>query len=128
MQNDEQRLEVELQPTADAPSIARGLVRDALQGTELLQLLGDAQLVTSELVTNVTQHADGPVRLTIVVDARQMRVEVKDQTNAGPIVNTAPDSQGGFGLQVVKALSSRWGVEFETDDGSGKTVWSELHL
>ena len=82
-------------------------------------------LVVSEMVTNAVQQGDGPVRVTLAVDATTLRVEVFDAGHRMPVLGpvTEPDATGGRGLQLVDALCDAWGVDEAVD---GKTVWATL--
>jgi anti-sigma regulatory factor (Ser/Thr protein kinase) len=92
------------------------------------QLLDDALLLTNELVTNAVRHAGhatkDPIEVAISVDDRTLRLTVRDK---GPGFDPARPrertEEGGWGLDLVKALSSRWGVE-RTDTGTD--VWFEI--
>jgi anti-sigma regulatory factor (Ser/Thr protein kinase) len=69
----------------------------------------DAELLTSELVTNSVQHAGGhTIRLHVVLGASTLRVEVADASERSirPRVDAEP---GGFGLMLVAAIATRWG-------------------
>ncbi|MEU7301277.1 ATP-binding protein [Streptomyces sp. NPDC007189] len=69
----------------------------------------DAQLVVSELVTNVAKHAPGPcaVRLELPPDAAALRITVTD-TSPDPPLRRPPDPRrvGGHGLHLVTMLSN----------------------
>jgi anti-sigma regulatory factor (Ser/Thr protein kinase) len=109
---------------------ARRFVREAAAPAAPSQVLDDAMLLTSELVTNAVRHAghtsDDPIELTVFVDSQVLRVSVRDQ---GPGFDPSEDSvasdEGGWGLNLVRRLSSRWGVT-HADDGTD--VWFEIHL
>lgn len=83
-----------------------------------------AVLLVSELVTNATVHAGSKIRLTVYVDSRWVRVEVKDDGPGQPVLRSStPNHLKGRGLAVVDRLSTDWG----TDQHKGhKTVWFEI--
>lgn len=87
----------------------------------------DVQLVCTELVTNVHQHARSAGRLRIVKRAggRVVRVEVDDQSPNTPVVAAEPAANAGHGrgLLIVNRLAKRWGVRRTS---YGKTVWADL--
>jgi anti-sigma regulatory factor (Ser/Thr protein kinase) len=85
----------------------------------------DARLVATELVANVVDHADTDCVLTVSMDGAGLRIEVRDFYRCLPPRPRPIDLHAlrGRGLQVVSALSARWGVS-EFDDG--KSVWAEL--
>ncbi|WP_328683715.1 ATP-binding protein [Streptomyces sp. NBC_00343] len=73
------------------------------------EVLGNAELVLSELVTNAL-----------------LRLEVSDAGAGTPELREPGDEEtGGRGLLLVEALALRWGVE-KRAGGVGKTVFAEL--
>jgi anti-sigma regulatory factor (Ser/Thr protein kinase) len=109
---------------------ARRFVRESV-GPVPRRIVDDAVLLTSELVTNAVRHA-GPdaqdaIEVTVSVDPRVLRITVGDR---GPgfdpeeVVRRRSD-EGGWGLDLLRRLSSRWNV----DRGSaGTDVWFEIDL
>jgi len=93
-----------------------------------------AVLLTSELVTNVVQHAR--TELTVVVNVEpSVRVEVHDgvvatrafrEIVARPRTEVPATSHGGRGLGLVSALASRFGLDDEPGHWDGKILWFEL--
>ncbi len=86
------------------------------------QALRNVQTVASELVNNAIVHGRGEVTLEAALGRGSVRVEVIDQgTGNTPGTRERADGDtGGWGLQLVQALSRRWGV------GEGTThVWAE---
>jgi anti-sigma regulatory factor (Ser/Thr protein kinase) len=120
--------EVTLAAGLDAPAAARAAVTHWMAGHVSRAMLVDAQLLVSELVANSVRHsdsaADAVVSVRAHVRADVLVLEVHDRETGGSITRRAPDPQlgGGFGLNVVEALSRRWGV---TRD-AGTRVWVEL--
>jgi anti-sigma regulatory factor (Ser/Thr protein kinase) len=106
---------------------APGQARDALTSLNALdaELLGDAKLLVSELVTNSVKYGgDGPVRLIVrYEDSGRLRIEVVDRGGGFvPIARDRPATDvGGWGLHLVQELTDRWGVY----EGSTH-VWFEL--
>ena len=109
---------------------ARRHVRDALGLHGMGEFAQDAAIITSELVANAVQHACGngaatigvtltcagnPAAVTSIVSDSSPQVPVRRDTPAG--------SEQGRGLQIVEALSARWGWRYE--DG-GKAVFAVL--
>lgn len=85
----------------------------------------DATLLVSELASNAVEHARTPFVVTVRI-GRAVRVEVADESDLLPVItNPRTHSERGRGLAVVRAMSSRWGVEFRS---TGKVVWFELPL
>jgi anti-sigma regulatory factor (Ser/Thr protein kinase) len=110
-----------------APSVsgARRFVAAALRRWECADDFVDlALLLTSELVTNAYRHAGTGTRVTVGVDDDRVRVEVRDVGSGKPELRPHDTSRvDGRGLQIVDALSDRWG--YESNDG-GTSVWFEL--
>ncbi|MFE2280385.1 SpoIIE family protein phosphatase [Streptomyces sp. NPDC059454] len=103
---------------------ARRFVRAALGGAAP-DLVDTAQLLVSELVTNVVLHARTEVEVAARVDDGTVHVRVGDRRpDRGLVPHGCPPYAGtGQGLPLVARLSSRRGVE---TGGGGKTVWFEL--
>ncbi|MEU7045277.1 ATP-binding protein [Streptomyces varsoviensis] len=117
--------------TPAAPKICRDFVRSVLAASELDQLAEVAVLCTSELVTNVHQHADGDVLLVAAVEPAYVRIEVHDE---GPGLDRLPTPRRaesgdthGRGLFLVYALADLCGVTAAAV-GRGKGVWFQLNL
>ncbi|WP_245778046.1 ATP-binding protein [Lentzea xinjiangensis] len=113
--------------TAEGGSCARArrVVRDAAASWGLSEdLADDAQLVVTELVSNGIDHGEGTITLTVSRKSGGMLVEVHDESSAQPQVRPVDtNSARGRGMQLVQALSVRWGI---TPDGNGKVVWAQL--
>ncbi len=116
-------LEARLPPTRQAPAEARGLL-DRLEGRVASELLDEARLLVSELVTNSVKYGgDGPIRLEVTAAGDRVRAEIIDQ-GAGftPAARDGElDRVGGWGLHLVQRLASKWGTY------AGSThVWFEI--
>ncbi|MFE6162409.1 ATP-binding protein [Streptomyces sp. NPDC056486] len=110
---------------ASSPKICRDFVRSALVTLGLGHLADVAALCTSELVTNVLQHAKGDVHLRAAVAATHVRIGVYDGSPQLPSPRRAPaEDEDGRGLFLVTALSDVCGV---TPTGGGKEVWFQLN-
>lgn len=106
-----------------AREVLRGICVDALVSPPLTET---ALLLVSELVTNSVVHGSGRPVLDISVEPEVLRVTVTDGAAGLPHVQreTPLLGDGGRGLQLVEALSSRWGANRRVP--SGKSVWFEL--
>jgi two-component sensor histidine kinase len=80
-------------------------------------------LLLSELATNALMHASSPYRLTVEMDADETFVEVADAGDGDAFTRPPAHVDGGYGLNLVNALASRWGAEPREH---GKTVWAAV--
>lgn len=110
---------------------ARRFARDTVALWGLTETAHDAELIVSELLTNaVTAVARMPFRahigLLITADPRQLLLLVWDASPDPPVrPDHDDDAPGGRGLQIIEALSARWG---SCADRRGKVVWAALEL
>ncbi|MCG7209036.1 ATP-binding SpoIIE family protein phosphatase [Streptomyces arenae] len=104
---------------------ARELVRDQLTHWGLDDLSTTTELLVSELVGNVIRHAKGPLRLRLL-RSRILTCEVYDGSLSTPRIRHATyNDEGGRGLQLVAALSRRWGARYLSDT---KCIWTEQDI
>ncbi|MGR6974991.1 SpoIIE family protein phosphatase [Streptomyces cynarae] len=104
---------------------AREYIREQLAAWGLADLVLTTELLVSELVGNVVRHARGPVRLRLL-RSRSLICEVYDGSLTTPRIRHADyTDEGGRGLQLVTALSRRWGARYLHD---GKCIWTEQEL
>jgi anti-sigma regulatory factor (Ser/Thr protein kinase) len=81
-------------------------------------------LVVTELLSNAIDHARGPVELAVEYPGEWVHVEVHDGAPDAP--HRQPHDMlrtRGRGLQMVEALSVRWGW---TPTPPGKVVWADV--
>jgi signal transduction histidine kinase len=121
--------ELPLALDARAPTAARIVIADALGGRVAASVLADAQLVMSELVTNSVRHSGacaGGVVVRVQLTGTMVRLEVEDLGRGGVPAPRPPNREGGggFGLNLVQALSERWGLEHVL--AGGTRVWAQL--
>ena len=103
---------------------ARAVVRDLLQRWGFHDLVDDAMLVVSELVTNAVEHTHSSCAMVVNRSGGGVRIEVRDDGAGSP--DPQPPSmtaEGGRGLMIVSALARAWGVDSAPPT---KTVWVEL--
>jgi anti-sigma regulatory factor (Ser/Thr protein kinase) len=110
-----------LRASADAPRRARRLVRSWIGDDR--ERAERAELLVSELVTNVVHHVGSDMVVRCTRHGDRIRIEVSDPSAIPPLVSGTPDAGGGYGLRIIDALADSWG--FDTSD-RGKSVWFEL--
>ncbi len=104
---------------------ARKTVIDQLWAWGLSGIADDAEIITSELVTNAISHGGGCVELRLSALPDRVRISVMD-CNPHAVPAVAGDRGllvGGRGMGLVQTLAYDWGVEVGAD---GKEVWAEL--
>ncbi|MFE1752441.1 SpoIIE family protein phosphatase [Streptomyces anandii] len=124
------RAAASFEPLGRSVATARSFVRDTLQGWGFGDIVDDAVVLTSELVTNAVVHAGTAADVLCLRSDEGVRIEVSDRypEREVPVQNAAvnmgsPDREGGRGLQLCAALATRWGVEYTP---TRKNVWFQL--
>ncbi|MEV7611322.1 SpoIIE family protein phosphatase [Streptomyces sp. NPDC089799] len=119
-------------PVGRSVASARAFVRDTLQGWGFADVVDDAVVLTSELVTNAVVHAGTRADVLCLRSGDNVRVEVADRypDRELPVLPhdrsyADPDRENGRGLLLCAALASRWGVEYTA---TCKRVWFRLDL
>lgn len=116
--------DVMLRPHPSSVGTARELVRSLLGVVARADLLDDAELLVSEVVTNALIHAGSEIRVRALMLEDRLRVEVSDASPHLPAPRGYGDTSGtGRGLSLLVQLVDDWGVTTAED---GKTVWFEL--
>ena len=131
----------ELPATLQAPSRARQLVAETLDGSDALA--GDAegsytaQLLVTELVTNAVMHARTELHLGISGDAETLLFTIADgHPDLPPEAGTAAAEvdaaevsyeESGRGMAIIVGLATDFGWR-RRDDGAGKVMWFTLAL
>lgn len=106
---------------------ARRFVRRALERWRVAgQVVEQAVLTASELVSNAIKHGEGAVELVIQRMPTAIRIVVWDGSSLPPLVRPPlATGTGGRGMEVVARSSARWGYEIHE---AGKSVWAEFSL
>ena len=112
------RAAASFEPVGRSVATARSFVRDTLQGWGFAEVIDDAVVLTSELVTNAVVHAGTSADVLCLRTDNGVRVEVADRyperevpLQGSPVTMGSPDREGGRGLQLCAALAGRWGVD-----------------
>lgn len=120
------------EPVGRSVATARSFVRDTLQGWGYTDIIDDAVVLTSELVTNAVVHAGTAAEVLCLRSDDHVRIEVSDRypereipLQSSAINMGSPDREGGRGLQLCAALAARWGVDYSA---THKLVWFRLDL
>nr|WP_246204767.1 ATP-binding protein [Streptomyces tailanensis] len=93
-------------------------------------VLGNAQLVASELVTNSLACTRDPVAVRLGHADGRFRLSVWDSSPCPPRERPGPglDAESGRGLWLLRACADEWGhclVVNGRRNGGGKEVWAE---
>lgn len=125
---------LDLKAEPSAPSDSRTFVRKVCSSWALTEeRIDTAALLASELVTNALEATLvvpvctelRPIGLRLVERKDSFVIEVWDTSPRSPrLIEPSKVSEHGRGLQLVNALSNRWGY-YDTPMGS-KVVWCEL--
>lgn len=114
-----------IEPDERAPGRGRGFVTRVLGDHP--EVAADASLIVSELLTNAVVHNDPSEPITLEVGVEKERVRLLVSTEPGTQVQLKlrrPDAPGGFGLSIVNALASEWGIK----RSPRPSVWCDLSL
>ncbi|GGR80373.1 MULTISPECIES: ATP-binding protein [Streptomyces] len=88
----------------------------------------EAEVIVTELATNVVKHVGDGAAATLVLEWKsdRLRMEVHDRSPALPSAKKAEcDDECGRGLHLVAGLAADWGVILTA---VGKAVWCEIPL
>ncbi|MBT2382443.1 ATP-binding protein [Streptomyces sp. ISL-11] len=121
--------------------IARITLRGVLSSHALHELVDEAELLTSELVTNAYRYSDGPAELHVRETPRGVRITVWDTNpdvpapfgeRPGAVVRAVEaEATYGRGLLIVRVCADNWGSHAFGGPASGpgfrgKLLWCEL--
>jgi pimeloyl-ACP methyl ester carboxylesterase/anti-sigma regulatory factor (Ser/Thr protein kinase) len=106
---------------------ARKTVSDQLRAWGLSAITDDAELITSELVTNAISHGGGLIELRLTCLPDRVRISVLDNDTSGTpqVAGQRGLEIGGRGLALIETIALDWG--YLPTDG-GKEVWAELPI
>jgi serine/threonine-protein kinase RsbW len=114
---------------ASVAQVRRTLVEDLETRDVPADVVDEAEIVVSELVSNAIRHArpltDGTLRVHWKVKAGVVEVEVTDggsDSTPRPAPRTVW-AASGRGLRIVRSLAHEWGV---SEDRHGTTVWASV--
>lgn len=117
---------IDLPPENRSVPAARRMLTELLSSWAADHYGDDANLLLSELVTNVVRHVASRTKLVLEIRLSEpgLRVAVLDVSVTPPTITVAAGpAAGGHGLQLVAAVADRWGSE---SHAGGKRVWFEL--
>ena len=117
----------------EAAKAAREFTATTLRDWQLDDLVQEAVLIASELVTNAIRHGrccvgtDDGVELAWQRQAARVICMVTDRSPLPPLLSSADqDAESGRGLQVVQALAAAWGWMMLS--ATSKAVWAALSI
>ena len=123
------QMRVNLPPEPAAASLARHALDAVAAPWARPEVLEDAHLLISEIVTNSVRHGnlmpDAHINLSVSLTDEKLRAEVCD---SGPgfepekVQPRSPEQIGGWGLGIVQEVADRWGVI----KSGGICVWFEI--
>lgn len=123
------RVSATYSPAEPSVAEARRLVSATLAMWGADDLVDDAALLASELVTNAVVHAGTDIDISIALIGDAVEVAVTDRHPARSLPPApeavGPDREGGRGLLMTAALSTAWGIDYTNRT---KRVWFRLPL
>ncbi|MFD8060220.1 ATP-binding protein [Streptomyces cyaneofuscatus] len=120
-------------PFEAAPAQLSGLrqvVRSQLDLWDASAIAEEAELVVTELGTNVIKHVGRDAAASLVLELREgrVRLEVHDRSRVlpAPLAEVCVESdECGRGLHLIAAMARDWG---SVRTATGKVIWCELSL
>lgn len=88
----------------------------------------EAELLITELATNVVKHVGESAAATLVLECRgaRLRLEVHDKSREMPSARVADcGEECGRGLHLIAAMAADWGTALTA---AGQAVWCELPI
>jgi DNA-binding response OmpR family regulator len=115
---------LELGTNSRAVGESRRFLAEQCRRWQCEDLVDDAAVVISELVSNAIRHANSSSELRMRYGAGVLRIELVDSSPTVPQPRNPHIAEpGGRGLLLVAALSHAWGVDPHAE---GKVVWVEF--
>lgn len=118
--------------TASAAKLARDFVASLLGVSRHHDLVEDARVCVTEVVTNAHRHTRTHlIRVHVAVNRRRVTVAVADDGPAAPpllrALRTGPEQERGRGPMIVESLALAWGASTAGEHHPGrKVVWFTL--
>jgi len=110
------------EPIADSAVQLHHLLHELLRRWELPDdVVDDAVLITTELVTNAIVHAATTFHVVVELRGSLLCIAVADSCTRAPRRRT----HRGRGLRIVAHTALRWGWR---EHDTGKTVWAEVFV
>ncbi len=128
-----------LMGTPASVGLARTLVDARIRKWDYFHILDNALLIVSELVTNAARQTPREeIRLQLSRDSYGITIAVWDAAHELPrakpkteltledldLSEEAFDDNGGWGLHIIQALSTKCGVT--GDPAGGKWIWARI--
>ncbi|MFF5756387.1 ATP-binding protein [Streptomyces longwoodensis] len=110
---------------ADVPLLRRATTTQ-LADWGLFAAADEAELLVTELATNVVKHVGEGAPATLVLECRgeRLRLEMHDTSSAMPMVRTPQcDEECGRGLHLLASMVVDWGA---VTTAAGKAIWCEI--
>ena len=121
----ESRASLLLDPRPESVAIARRFLRARCVEWGCADIIEDAQLVLSELVTNALVHAGGSCEVIARLSPGALHLDVLDGGSGTPDPQLPSGLEDhGRGLMLVGGLCVAWGID--AAPGGKKLVWAEL--
>ena len=117
---------LQLPPSAQSVPHARWQIRQFCSTRVQDTLADDAELLTSELVTNACNVAHGPIMLAASSDLTGVTITVTDDDDRDvrpAVACPAGDADSGRGLFLLDQLAGSWGT---IRHRHGKSIWFRL--
>lgn len=106
--------EFQVPPEPRSVPSARDFCRDTLTGWGLSEMVDDALIIVSELVTNGVLHAGTPLRVNVSSETGNVEIAVFDGSPQAPVVRPLRDDLEGD-LDALIADEAMTGLEDERD-------------